>query len=82
MPRPLQEFSLVALPVLVDHHSVTQLVLLEPSLEGPSFVEFVMSQHFLVVSPISSELIAVGVLVVSLSIAFAILDSAVVVLLV
>lgn len=74
------ELTLVALSILVDHDAIADLVVFEPTLEGPALMETIVPYRLLVVLPLSTELISVPITVHPFSISFPILYATLVVL--
>ncbi len=73
MPLASEKLSLVAFPVFIHHYTIAELIVLEATLEGPTLMKPIVAQYLLIVLPIPTELISIGISVHSLSVPLPIL---------
>jgi hypothetical protein len=76
MTLSICKLSLVAIAILVDHHTMAHLVLLELAIKRPSVVKLILSFHLLIILPFAPKLIAVGVSIHPETLTLAIVDMA------
>lgn len=76
MTLSICELPLVAITILVDHHTIAHLILLELTIKRPPIVKLILTFHLLVILPFAPELISVGVSIHPEALPLAIVDVA------
>lgn len=82
LPLCIAELPFIAVSVFVGHYSATDLILLEPAIEGSAIAVSILPNQLLVIHPLSPKIISVRVAIDAKALPFAVCYLSLVVLII